>query len=678
MSSFDSKSLNNYILQFKKFGLSFLKTLSENNLSSLIQYANQEYYENSISLLSDDQYDILREYILQNYPDNKIAINGHKMCNISGSELRKKVKLPCNMPSMDKLKDAKKLNNWFEKYKTNCKLISAKLDGVSGLYCYMFNEETDKYEHKLFTRGNGTYGQDISYLIKYLNLPNLYIVFDNIKNNIDQYIKNIIIRGEFIIPKKLFQEKYNDIAANPRNFVAGIINSNKNIDSHKIKDIDFVVYELINPIITPCIQIEYLNKLKFNTVLYKFTNFSSLNYDSNINKKLEFLSNTLIEWRNLYKYEIDGIICTDNDIYKRTSSNPEHSFAFKMVLSEQIAETLVLDVIWNPSKDGYLKPTVQIQPVFLSGAEINYVTGCNAKNIIDNGIGTGAKISIIRSGDVIPDIKEVLISTEPTLPNISNDEYSWNSTNVDFVLNDLSLNKDVQIKIITKFFKTIKVDGMGEGIIKKLYESSFDSISKILAMTFEDFINIEGFQDKLANKIYTNINNSIKTVSLSELIVATNIFGRGFGLLKINSILNNYPNVLIDNINKFDKIQKMSEIDGVAIKTATYFVEKIDEFIKWLTDSNLLHFINKNINTKVIEKDKNINNKKIFVMSGTRNKDLINKLTNNGFIESNSITQSTSLLIIDSLDRKSTKIEKAKKYNIPTFTHNDIISKFKF
>ena len=219
----------------------------------------------------------------------------------------------------------------------------------------------------------------------------------------------------------------------------------------------------------------------------------------------------------------------DNDIYKRTSSNPEHSFAFKMVLSEQIAETLVLDVIWNPSKDGYLKPTVQIQPVFLSGAEINYVTGCNAKNIIDNGIGTGAKISIIRSGDVIPDIKEVLISTEPTLPNISNDEYSWNSTNVDFVLNDLSLNKDVQIKIITKFFKTIKVDGMGEGIIKKLYESSFDSISKILAMTFEDFINIEGFQDKLANKIYTNINNSIKTVSLSELIVTTNIFGRGFG-----------------------------------------------------------------------------------------------------------------------------------------------------
>ena len=258
MSSFDSKSLNNYILQFKKFGLSFLKTLSENNLSSLIQYANQEYYENSISLLSDDQYDILREYILQNYPDNKIAINGHKMCNISGSELRKKVKLPCNMPSMDKLKDAKKLNNWFEKYKTNCKLISAKLDGVSGLYCYMFNEETDKYEHKLFTRGNGTYGQDISYLIKYLNLPNLYIVFDNIKNNIDQYIKNIIIRGEFIIPKKLFQEKYNDIAANPRNFVAGIINSNKNIDSHKIKDIDFVVYELINPIITLVFRLNIL------------------------------------------------------------------------------------------------------------------------------------------------------------------------------------------------------------------------------------------------------------------------------------------------------------------------------------------------------------------------------------------------------------------------------------
>ena len=41
---------------------------------------------------------------------------------------------------------------------------------------------------------------------------------------------------------------------------------------------------------------------------------------------------------------------------------PDHAFAFKMVLSDQKAEAKVLDVLWTPSKDGYLKPRVQIEP----------------------------------------------------------------------------------------------------------------------------------------------------------------------------------------------------------------------------------------------------------------------------------------------------------------------------
>ena len=672
------------ITNFQTSGLSFLKTLSEDNLSNMLSYLNQLYYENTTSLISDDLYDILREYILKIYPDNNIALNGHKTCFI-----RKKVKLPCNMPSMDKLKDKKSIDNWFKKYGSSddVKVVTAKLDGVSGLYCYIYDDELKEFTHKLFTRGNGTYGQDISYLIQYLNLPNLNLPNLNLKKLFTS--SDIIIRGEFIIPKLIFKEKYSKSAANPRNFVAGIINSNKNIDLDKIKDIDFVAYELITPICKPSLQIKYLMKDKFNVVKTKISTsfYNSFNNNSfnnsfnhekdNIKDNITQLSNILINWRDSYKYEIDGIICTDDNIYKRTSdnSNPEHSFAFKMVLSEQIAETLVINVIWNPSKDGYLKPTVQIQPVFLSGAEINYVTGCNAKNIIDNGIGIGSKISVIRSGDVIPDIQKVLIPVKPCLPNLLPNEYSWNKTKVDFVLNDLSLNKDVNIKIILKFFKTIKVDGIGEGIIIKLYNASFDTIEKILTMTRDDFINIEGFKDKLADKLYLNIKNSIKNASLSEIIVATNIFGRGFGLQKINSILNNYPNVLSDNIPEPEKVNKLSLIDGIAVKTATYFVENIYKFNNWLSLTNILKSHDESLGSPSLGVNNLLVNKKI-VISGKRDKELINKLKFLGSIESNTITQDTFALIVESLDLSTSKVKKANKYNINIYTNNDFKEKY--
>ena len=110
--------------------------------------------------------------------------------------------------------------------------------------------------------------------------------------------------------------------------------------------------------------------------------------------------------------EIDGIIVSDDKVYPRLSGNPKHSFAFKMVLSDQIAESHVVDVIWTPSKDGYLKPRVQIMPIQLGGVTITYTTGFNAAFIESNKIGIGAIIMLVRSGDVIPYIKSVTTPAE--------------------------------------------------------------------------------------------------------------------------------------------------------------------------------------------------------------------------------------------------------------------------
>jgi NAD-dependent DNA ligase len=129
--------------------------------------------------------------------------------------------------------------------------------------------------------------------------------------------------------------------------------------------------------------------------------------ETSLSNKL--LSEVLVDWRKNYKYEIDGVIVAHNKIYmERKNKNPEHAFAFKMVLMDQVVEAKVVNVLWSPSKDGYLKPRVQIEPVELGGVTITYATGKNASFIEKNKIGIGAIIELIRSGDVIPILKRWL------------------------------------------------------------------------------------------------------------------------------------------------------------------------------------------------------------------------------------------------------------------------------
>ena len=294
------------------------------------------------------------------------------------------------MPSMDKIKpDTTVLQSWKAKY-PGPYVLSCKLDGVSG----MFDTKSGS-KSKLYTRGNGAIGQDISHLIPVLNLPKE---------------KGWVVRGEFIIPKQVFEEKYKSSFANPRNLVSGIINS-KSVDE-KAKDLHFVTYEIIQPVMKPSEQLAKLVELKHEVVMN-----NTLTVVSN-----ELLSQILVDWRTNYMYEIDGVIVTNDEIYERISGNPDHAFAFKMVLLDQMAEAKVVDVIWEASKSGYLKPRVRIEPIRLGGVTIEYATGFNGKFIEDNKIGIGALIQMIRSGDVIPYIKSVTMPAEkakmPSVPYV--------------------------------------------------------------------------------------------------------------------------------------------------------------------------------------------------------------------------------------------------------------------
>jgi NAD-dependent DNA ligase/DNA polymerase/3'-5' exonuclease PolX len=621
----------------EKSGFSELEKLSQPDLEALIKKANDAYYNQS-PIMTDNEYDIVKEFLERKYPKSEV------LGDIGAPVKKDKVTLPYEMASMDKIKpDSGALAQWTAKYKGPY-VLSCKLDGVSGLY------STEGDVPKLYTRGNGLVGQDVSHLIKPLNLPKH---------------KGVVVRGEFIIPKKVFEEKYKERFANPRNLVAGIVNS-KTIDE-KTRDLHFVAYEVIQPSMKPSQQMKQLTVLNHEVVRNQIV-------DALTN---EFLSATLLEWRKEYEYEIDGLIVCDDAIHARFSGNPEHAFAFKMVISDQVAEVKVLDVLWSPSKDGYLKPRVRIEPLRLGGVTIEYATGFNAKFIEENKIGFGAMIEIVRSGDVIPFIKSTIVPAERAqMPDLA---YRWTDTHVDIILENAADDPTVREKNITAFFVGLEVEGLSSGNVKRIIAAGYDTIQKIVHMQKEDFKKAEGFKDKMADKIYTSLHAKLASASLTDLMAASGLMGRGMGHRKIEPIVEAFPDILTSKESALEKVKMLKSIKGIGKENAETFVSNIDKFNAFYREvfpgKSPLKNVLRVSKSDITDKSSPLYGKKV-VMTKTRDKDVIEYLKKVGATLEDNMKKDVFVLIVKSHDDESNKMKFAKENGIPIMTPDEFKGKY--
>lgn len=634
-----------HIAEFQKKGISYIQSLDETSVFQIISQARKAYYNNT-PIMTDNEFDIIFEYAGKTYPNNEAL-------DEVGAPIEKKdkVQLPYFMGSMDKIKPTTDtLKKWIEKYHSiDGYVISAKLDGVSGLY------STEGGTPKLYTRGNGTVGQDVTHLIPYLKLP---------KDT------NITIRGEFIIQKAVFDTLFKEKFSNPRNFVSGVINS-KTINKTRLKHIDFIAYEVIVPIKTPKEQMNYLKYLDVDTVLHEFkTNITN-----------DVLSNYLTSWRNSYNYEIDGIIVAHNKLYERKNGNPDHAFAFKMVLTEQVAEAKVVDVIWSASKDGYLKPKIQIEPIQIGGVTIEYATAFNANFLVTNKIGIGAIVRMIRSGDVIPYIESVV--QPATTVKMPSEDYYWNDTHIDILLQNPSDNNEVLLKNITGFFTILGVKQLSKGNVKKMMNSGYNSICRILKLSIAELLTVDGFKEKTATTLYNGIKEKVEQSSLAKIMSASNVFGHGFAEKKFDLILKAYPNVLNEMMDDEILKERLLSVPKIAEKTANDFVKNIHNFKTFLNDCDLTYKLNQKtpfndnkIKIEEVDTSHVLFEKKICI-TGFRNKEFIEMLETKYNVEiQNSVNSKTFAVIVKSMDVDNNKITKAKTMNIPIYTVENFKTKY--
>lgn len=612
-----------------------IEDLSESVAKDLLRITKDHYYNNTKlgkPLITDAQYDVLEAKLATKFPVLSPSNN------VGAAPRGRTHKLPTQMGGLIQVYDSNQLTTWIDPLTTY--VISDKLDGNSVLLQYQNHKFVAAY-----TRGDGVMGKDITKHVSLIDFP----------KQLDPRftLPNALVRCEGIIPVTVFEQVIAKSRAykNARNTVAGAFNTIVP-DANLLPLFHLVAYQIVGVSgVDKQTELQTLTDMGFNVVRYKVMCGDAITYQT--------MSDALLETKNTSVYELDGVVIDVNEASIRSSmrsSSLDPEYARKFKLTTESVESTVTDVEWVVSKDGYLKPTIIIEPVDLLGVTIRRATGHNARNIYNLGICPGARVEVTRQGDVIPGISSVIEpSTEITdyqqwfeqsLDEIT-DDWTWNDTDVDVVLND-SNNDTVKLRMMIHVLTMLEVDQLREGNVIKLFDRGFTSFEQLIDADTNDFVDAMGVNGTIA---YMSLAKKLQNIRIEELMVASGLFGRGIGRKKLRRALE-----VVDG--QFDKLKdiELDKIEGFQEKTANKVTTALGEFAKFY----------ERISGKVTlapfhNKIEGLLSGQVVVFTGFRDSTLKASLTELGAQVVDTYNKKVTMVIARDPNEGSTKLTKARQ-----------------
>ena len=191
-------------------------------------------------------------------------------------------------------------------------------------------------------------------------------------------------------------------------------------------------------------------------------------------------------------YPTDGLVIETTDpllcdALGATAHHYRWQIAFKR--RGETAVTTVEGITWQIGRTGNLTPVMEVTPVSLSGATIRRVTAHNAERLIQDRIGPGAQIEIIRSGEVIPKIEKVLKPSERVeLPDRCPSCQTLLQREGPFLRCPNSDGcRDQIVQRIRHWFHTSgNADWFGIKTVERLVDAGHDTLAKIYDLKIED------------------------------------------------------------------------------------------------------------------------------------------------------------------------------------------------
>jgi NAD-dependent DNA ligase len=623
-------------------------------LVARLQKANYAYHNGSVEqVLGDDEYDRQLEELRRRSPT-------HPFLKVIGAPVEGKgsVLLPYTMASLDKVRYGEVgrvstsshspedfpsttpvrrveqkpqeggLSRWLKRSPTSDIVVMEKLDGLSALYVSTMNSK------KMYLRGDGVKGVDVSRVCTSLGMLPVPCV----------------IRGEILLPNEKTPE-----GSIGRSLVNGWLHRSLDMKAEvpaELRSCHFVAYQVIEPPgLTRSQQMTWLKSRGFRIPLTQTVKAKEITEDS--------AKEILVSWKASSKYPLDGIVLGFDKVPTASpggeAKNPDDAVAFKAALDDQKAETTVVQVEWNLSRQNIYVPRIQIKPVVIGGARIEWLSGHNAALVESNSLGPGAQIIIRRSGDVIPTLDTVLKGVSPVFP----EDGTWDSTHTQ-MMKKQSEGIEEGEKSIQHCLTTLGVEGVGPGLVKKLVEGGFTTMKKVYSADGSALGALIGAGR--GPTLASDLRKKVEGASQVQLLIASNLLPRGVGERKLRTLYS-----IQADASNWTK-SSLGNPSGWSETSIDELLSTLPKVFHWIESTFHSKGKIEEVSVKSIQQEAPV---KYVVFTGCRVKELPS-----GWVMEDSVTKKTSLLVVadSAIDKETTKTKKAKDLGIKIVSLSEFTS----
>lgn len=678
-------------------------------LTETLNHYNQRYYMDSISEISDQEFDLLLkelENLEVQYPSLKLPespthrVGGTITKNFASVEHRFPMLSLANTYNEQELIDfdervRKGLNG--EAYEYICEL---KFDGIS---------LSLTYENGVFvrgvTRGDGVRGDDITNNVKTIRTIPL-----KVKTQLPIEEMGLFeVRGEGFLPYSSFEKMNADAEAageesyaNARNAASG---SFKLQDSAEVarRGLDAYVYQFLSDkevFTTHEESLIALKSLGFNVspTWQKCTNIAAvMNYIAFWGEK-----------RFTLPLATDGIVIKLNSIAQReelgyTAKSPRWAIAYKYKAESKPA--ILKAVTYQVGRTGAITPVAELdnekqnnKGIHLSGTTVKRASLHNANEIERLDLRIGDTVFVEKGGEIIPKVTSVDISkrnifAQPIVYPTICPECGAALTRKESEANHYCPNEKgcpPQIRGKIEHFihrKAMNIDSLGEGKIELLYDKGLvRDVTDLYDLTYEKLFGLEkitedevtgkvrkiGFKEKTVQNILEGIEKS-KQVPFKQVLFGIGI--RYVGATVAEKLASFFKN--IDNIKNadYETLRTAPEIgDKIALSVIEYFQNPENQtFIEKLRLAGLQFSAQDEV--REIEGESLIG--KTFLYTGTfanfEREALEQKIEANGGKVVSGVSGKLDFLIVGEKPGSS-KIEKAKKLNVTMISEDEFLA----
>ncbi len=650
-----------------------------NSKLKLLKNYNKSYFDKNKSLVSDQEFDDLKNEILKLEDQyNFLTSDDSPSKNVGFTPSKNFKKIHHRVPmlslsnafSEEDLKNfEKRILNFLSENKDFKISYSAepKIDGISASLIY----KNGNFERGL-SRGDGREGEDIT--------ANLATIKDIPKKISSEYFpRDIDIRGEVFIKNSDF-ESLKEKFANPRNAASGSLRQKNPEDTKKIP-LNFIAYTFgFEKELKIKTQSEFLRKL--NEWGFKTNPLNKL--ISGVKKLVENYNEVEKKRANL-DFDIDGIVYKVNDfaIQKRlgnVANAPRWAIAHKFSSNKAISK--ILDIEIQVGRTGALTPVAKIKPINIGGVIVSNATLHNEDEIYRKDIRIGDTAVIERAGDVIPHIlsvdkqkrsknskKFIFPKNCPSCGSETIKEFNKITKKVDAVRRCSSEGyycDKISIEKLKHFVskEAFNIDGFGKKIVENFWKLKLIKYPQdIFNLDFSKIENLEGWGKLSVQNLKYSIEQK-KNISLERFIYSLGI--RHIGLENAKLLSKHFVSFSkFKNLYKQIDYDDMLNIDGIGETQ----VSSIKSFFSNKTNKKVINELENVLLIKdaVQNSDDGLLNNKTFLVTGKLNG--ISRAEVKSLIEENSgktissVSKKLNFLIIGEKPTKK-KVDYAKQLKI--------------